>query len=138
MAKPPASKSGPKPKNEKLILALLNNSSFEKAAQEAQVSVTTLWRRSQTEEFQEQFRAARRSAFRQSTSRLQHASSAAVTTLLRVMTDQAAPHASRVRAAGYVLERSAQAMELEDIDARVQKLEQSKEDRKCDTSYSDD
>ena len=51
------------------------------------------------------------------------ASSAAVGTLLRVMTDQAAPAASRVRAADSVLDHAARAIELEDIEVRLSGLE---------------
>jgi len=59
--------------------------------------------------------------------RLQQASSAAVTTLLKIMVDQAAPAASRVRAADSVLEHAAKAIELEDIEVRLSDLERAAE-----------
>jgi hypothetical protein len=62
----------------------------------------------QVPEFDAAYRKARRDAFAQSTGRLQQASSAAVTTLLRVMTDVNAPAACRVRAADSVLAHSRQ------------------------------
>jgi hypothetical protein len=71
------------------------------------------------------FREARRLAFRQSVARLQQASSAAVTTLLKIMVDPTAPHSTRVRAADSVLGHSAKAIEIEDIEARVSELERS-------------
>ena len=55
------------------------------------MSDVTLWRSLQKPEFAEAYRKARRDAFSQSVARLQHASNAAVGTLLRVMTDREAP-----------------------------------------------
>ena len=78
----------------------------------------------QKPEFQEGYRKARREAFSQSVARLQNASQAAVGTLLQVMTDREAPAASRVRAADVVLQTALRGMEMEDIEARVDRLEQ--------------
>jgi hypothetical protein len=68
-------------------------------------------------------REARRAAFSQSVARLQQASSAAVSTLLKVMVDPNSPASCRVRAADSVLNHSAKAIEIEDIEARVRDLE---------------
>jgi hypothetical protein len=65
----------------------------------------------------------RRAAHSQSIARLQQATSAAVTTLLKVMVDPTAPHSTKVRAADSVLDHSAKAIEIEDIDVRVAALE---------------
>ena len=62
--------------------------------------------------------------------RLQQASGAAVSTLLKVMVDQTTPPASRVRAADCVLDHANKAMELEDIESRVSELERSAESSK--------
>jgi len=51
--------------------------------------------------------------------------SAAVTTLLKIMVDPLAPHSTRVRAADSVLDHSAKAIEIEDIEARVSELERA-------------
>jgi hypothetical protein len=74
-------------------------------------------------EFDAPYREARRLAFRQSVARLQQASGAAVTTLLKIMLDPTAPHSTRVRAADSLLDHSAKAIEIEDIEARVAELE---------------
>ena len=111
-------------RTDELILALMQNTTIERAAAAAGVSEVTLWRRMREPEFQDQYRQARREAFAHSVVRLQHASSAAVSTLLRVMTDPAAPAHSRVRAADSVLDRSLQAMELEDLEVRLARLEE--------------
>jgi hypothetical protein len=81
-------------------------------------------------EFEAAYREARRAAFGQSVARLQQASSAAVSTLLKVMVDPATPPATKVRAADSVLDHSAKAIEIEDIDARLTELERTAETTK--------
>lgn len=110
-------------KQAQFIVALLENPTLEKAAAAAGVSKTTLWRAAQKPEFAEAYRAARREAFSQSVARLQHASSAAVGTLLRIMTDRDASSASRVHAADVVLQTALRGMEMEELEARVAQLE---------------
>ncbi len=81
-------------------------------------------------EFQDAYREARRAAFVQSVSRLQHASSAAVSTLLKVMVDLNAPASCRVRAADSVLDHTLKAIEIEDVEARVAALERAMQENK--------
>lgn len=76
-------------------------------------------------EFDAGYRAARRAAFGQSIARLQQASSAAVSTLLKLMVDPATPASTRARAAESVLEQAGKAIELADIEARLSALEQA-------------
>jgi hypothetical protein len=121
MAKTESRSSGGR--HERLILALMQNANMERAAAAAGIRSNTAAAHAGPE-FQEEYRAARREAFRQAIVRLQHASGAAVSTLLRVMADQTAPASSRVRAASCVLERSREAMELEDIEVRISKIEE--------------
>ncbi len=71
------------------------------------------------------YREARRAAFGQSVARLQQASGAAVSTLLKIMVDPNAPASTRVRAADSVLDHGAKAIELEDIEVRVTELERA-------------
>src|SRR6266404_2121955 len=94
---------------EQLILALLQQPGFEKAASSVGISACTAWRIRRTPEFQEEYRQARREAFSQSVARLQHASSPAVSILVKVMVDQKVPASSRVRAAHWVLTHASQA-----------------------------
>jgi len=76
-------------------------------------------------EFQTAYRDARRAAFGQSVARLQQASGAAVSTLLKVMVDANTPASTKVRAADSVLNHAAKAIEIEDIEVRVTELERS-------------
>jgi hypothetical protein len=78
-------------------------------------------------EFQKAYLEARRAAHAQSIARLQQATSAAVTTLLKVMVDAGTPASTKVRAADSVLNHSAKAIELEDIHVRLAELERATE-----------
>jgi len=93
-----------------------------KAAIALGISEATLLRRL-TPAFQDLLRQARRDAFSRAVARLQQASSAAVTTLLRIMCDGKSPASSQVRAALSVMELAFRATELEDIQVRIQRLE---------------
>src|SRR5260370_16599641 len=97
---------------DRMISALVENGTLEKAAASLGISSATLWRWTQKEEFREAFLKARREAFSKSVSRLQHASSAAVATLLGITADLTAPHACRARAADSVLDRGQKAVEM--------------------------
>ena len=121
--KPEASQSAPNRRQDQLVVALLENPTLERAAAALGISGVTLWRWMQKPEFQAAYREARRRAFSQALGRLQHASSAAVATLLKVMIDPASPASTRVRAADSVLDHAAKAIEIEDIEARVAQLE---------------
>ena len=110
---------------EQLILALLQQPSMEKAAASLGISTVTAWRISKTAEFKAEYRKARGEAYSQTMARLQQASGAAVSTLLKVMVDKTTPSASRVRAADCVLDHAAKAMEIEDIEARLAELERA-------------
>jgi hypothetical protein len=61
--------------------------------------------------------------------RLQQGTSAAATTLLKIMLDQTSPASTRVRAAERIMNHAAKAMELEDIGVRVSALEESTKDQ---------
>ena len=115
---------------EQLILALLQQPGIEKAAAAVGISSVTAWRIMKTPEFKEEYRQARREAFTQSLGRLQQAAGAATSTLMKIMVDPTAPSGSRVRAADRVLEHAQTALELEDIQVRLARLEQIEKDSK--------
>ena len=76
-------------------------------------------------EFQAAYREARRTAYSQAVAKLQQGATAAATTLLKVMLDQTTPASVKVRAAECVMNHSSKAIEIEDIEARVGKLERA-------------
>jgi hypothetical protein len=55
---------------------------------------------------------------------------AAATTLLKVMLDQGTPASVRVRAAECIMNHSAKAIEIEDVEARVTELERAADESK--------
>ena len=116
-----------KRKLEEAVAAMLTQRNVEEAARSVGISTATLMRWQKEPEFQQAYRAARRAAHGQSIARLQQASSAAVSTILKVMVDANTPASTKVRAADSVLNHSAKAIELEDIEARVAELERAVE-----------
>ena len=112
-------------KKEEAIAALLTQRNVEEAARVAGIGAPTLLRWMKVPEFQKSYRDARRAAFGQSIARMQQASSAAVSTLLKIMVDPNAPASTRVRAADSVLDHGIKSIEIEDIEVRVSELERA-------------
>jgi len=112
-------------KQEEAIAALLTQRNVEEAAHAAGVGTRTLLRWLKLPEFQTAYRQARREAFGQAVARLQQATSAAATTLLKTMIDPATPASVKVRAAEAIFNHAARAIEIEDIEVRVTALEQA-------------
>ena len=112
-------------KKEEAIAALLTQRNTEDAARVAGIGISTLLRWQKEPEFDAAYREAKRAAFSQSIARLHQMSSAAVTTLGKVMVEVNTPPATKVRAADSILNHSAKAIELEDIEARVSELERT-------------
>jgi hypothetical protein len=115
-------------KKEEAIVALLTHRNVEDAAGAVGISTKTLLRWMNEPDFDASYRKARRAAYSQSIARLQQASSAAVSTLLKTMVDPNTPPSTKVRAADSVLSHSAKAIELEDVEVRVSKLERTAEE----------
>jgi hypothetical protein len=112
-------------KKEAAIAALLSQRNHEEAARAAGVSKRTLNRWLKMPEFQSAYLEARRAAMFQANARLQQVSSAAVSTLAKIMLDPIAPASARVRAADCILARGNQGLENEDLDMRLAALERS-------------
>ena len=102
---------------------MLTQRNLEEAARSAGISAKTLLRWLKNPEFAAAYRIARREAFAQSIARLQQASTAAATTLLKIMLDPAAPASCRVRAAHSVLAHAIKAIEVDEVEARITELE---------------
>jgi transposase-like protein len=122
-------------KKEEAIAALLNQRNIEEAAKSTGIGTQTLLRWLKIPEFQAAYREARRSAVAQSSARLQQATSAAVSTLLKIMVDVNSPASVLVRAADTVLDHATQAIEIEDVEVRVAALEQAAELSKGSGNY---
>jgi transposase-like protein len=112
-------------KKDEAIAALLTQRNIEEAARSIGIAPNTLLRWMKETEFDTAYREAKRAAFGQSIARLQQGTSAAATTLLKIMIDPAAPASVRVRAADSIFNHAAKAIEIEDIEARVAALERT-------------
>lgn len=80
-------------------------------------------RRLKEPEFQKAYREARRAAFSQSIAQLQQGTSAAATTLIKLLLDQNTPASVRARVADSIFAHASKGIEIQDIEARVAALE---------------
>ena len=100
---------------------------MEDAARTVKIAPRTLYRWFKESDFDAAYRQARRAAFGQCVARLQQASSAAVSVMLKILADPNAPASARLRTADMAVTHSAKAIEIEDIEARVAELERHAE-----------
>jgi hypothetical protein len=114
-------------KKESAIIALLTARSIEEAARTSNVPLRTLHRWLKEPEFDAAYRRAKRAAFGQAIARLHQGTSAAAATMLKLMVDPAVPASTRLRAADCVFTHAKNAIEIEEIEARVAALEQAAE-----------
>ena len=114
-------------KQEDAIAALLTQRNIEEAARAAGVGTRTLIRWLKLPNFGKEYRKARREAVHQSVARMQQATGAAASVVLKLMTDPNVPAAVKLRAAECVFDRAFKGVELEDIEERVSALERAAE-----------
>jgi hypothetical protein len=113
------------PKQELLLVALLATGEAKRAAEQAGVSETSAWRWLQTEAFQTRYRQARRDLVEVAMSQLQANCGAAARVLREVAEDASVLASSRVAAAKTILELSIKAVELIELQVRIQRLEET-------------
>ena len=115
------------PRQEQAIVALMSEHNVAKAAQTAKVGITTIYRWFNDASFMTAYRKARRDAFSQAIGLTQRYAALAVNTLAQVMTDPKAAAHAKVTAAATILKFGRDGIELDDLAARVETLEQSVE-----------
>jgi hypothetical protein len=115
------------PRQEKAIVALLAEHTVEKAAKAAGVGERTLYRWLDDPVFSSVYRKWRREAFGQAIALTQRYAPLAVNTLAKVMSDPSAPSSAKVSAATTLLRFAREGVELDDLAARVEALEQARE-----------
>jgi hypothetical protein len=118
-------------KKDEAIAALLAQPTVASAALAAHVQPHTLSRWMKEPEFESVLRATRRAVLGQAIARLQKASGAAVTILLKVMSDPRASAAARLKAAEVVLRHAKAAPEMEDIQPRLKEAERAPQPAKA-------
>jgi hypothetical protein len=112
-------------RQERAIVALLNEQTIQKAAESVGISDRTLHRWLAEPEFAERYRRARREAFGQAIALTQRYAPLAVNTLAKVMLDAAAPINAKVQAATAILKFGREGLELDDLSARIEALERA-------------
>jgi hypothetical protein len=116
-----------KRKLEDAVAAMLTQRNVEEAARSVGISVATLMRWQKLPEFKALYREGRRAAFNQAIARLEQGTSAAATTLLKLLIDPNTPASVRARVADSIFNHAIKAMEFEDVEARVAELERAAE-----------
>ena len=115
------------PKQEKAILALLQEPTIAKPARAAQIGDRTIHRWLCDPDFGKAYRKARREAFGHAIALTQHYAPLAVNTLATIMADTSAPSHARVTAASTLLKFGREGIELDDLAARIEALEEAAE-----------
>ena len=110
-------------KKDAAILALVTEPTIADAAKKAGISHATLHRWLQIKDFKDAYREAKREVVSAAIARLQRTATEAVDALRDVMNDAESPANARVSAARAILELAIKAIELEDLEARVEQLE---------------
>lgn len=111
------------PRQERAVLALLNNPSIARAAEAVGVDESTMHRWLKDQGFVKALRRARASAFDQAVTLTQRYAGSAVQVLVKVMADQGAPYPSRVAASVALLKFGREGVLLDDLAQRVENLE---------------
>lgn len=112
-------------RQERFLKAMLETTSIEQACAVASITKNTAYKYLKDETFMKEYRALRRELMQQVTATLQKSSSDAVKTLNEVMLDVDATPNSRVQAAKNILEMAYRSLELDDIQERLEAIEQN-------------
>ena len=110
-------------KKEKVIACLIAQPTIALAAQEAKVSQSTIFRWLRDSEFQAAYRQAKKEIVGHALTQVQRAVTQAVETLLDVM-GNGIVESAKVSAAKTILELAIRAVELEDLENRLEALEE--------------
>jgi hypothetical protein len=120
-----SSPTGLSARQEAAIVALLDEPTLQRAATKSKIGVRTIKRwLDEDPKFIAAYRKARRIAFTQAISMCQRYAPNAVNILARVMADPQTPPNVKVTATSQVLKFGREGMELDDLAARVEVIEQ--------------
>jgi hypothetical protein len=120
-------------KKEQAIAALLSHRNLEESAKAAGISAATLKRWMKLPEFKAAYLEARREVVFQTNARMQQNAGVAASVLFKLMADPATPPSIRARTAQCILECANKSLELEDIEARIARLEENEQRERGDS-----
>ena len=112
-------------RQEKVIAALLSTNTREEAAEKLGINSRTIRRYFTDPEFLERYNEATKGIINNSTEQIQQTLSPAITTLKAIVEDDSANIHARVSAARSLLEYGIRLTEINDIGARLDKLEEA-------------
>ena len=121
--------NGLTPKQEEAIAALMTETTVEAAAKKIDVGERTLYRWMGEPVFRAEYQRCRREAFGKAIALLQRYAAVAANTLASIAHDRGAPPSARVQASNAVLKHCRDAIELDDLAARVQMQEEQQKQR---------
>ena len=110
-------------KKEKVIACLIAQPTITLAAQEAKISQSTMFRWLNDSDFQAAYRKAKREIVNHALTQVQKSVTKAVETLLDVM-GNGIVESAKVSAAKTILELAIRAVEIEDLEERLEALEE--------------
>lgn len=112
-------------KEELAILNLLTHPTLKAAAEATKIGESTLWRWMQQDDFKEKYQEAKRNAVSHATARLRQSMTIAVDALVEMASNSKTPAVARASACRTLLEFGMKAHEMEDLQDRVERLEES-------------
>lgn len=110
-------------KKDQAVMALITEPTIKAAAQKVGITTPTLHKWLKLPEFRSAYMAAKREAVTVAIARLQQAAAEAVEALRAIMNDTSKPASARVSAARSILELAIKAIEIEDLEVRIEELE---------------
>ncbi len=110
-------------KQHQAIAALMSCRTLREAAETVGVGEATIFRWLQDKHFQNAYRKAKHQVVQQALSNLQQVSGQAVDALRKIMLDPKKPPSTRVTAARVILESAIKALEVDNLEARIEALE---------------
>lgn len=115
-------------KEDVAILALITEPTIKGAAEKTGIGETTLWRWMQEKDFSEKYKEAKRQAITHATARLRQGMTVGIETLIEMAANKKTPSMARVTAAKALVEYAMKAHEMEDLQDRIERLEELSEE----------
>jgi hypothetical protein len=114
-------------RQEKAVIALINDTTVAAASRASGIGERTLHRWLKEPNFAKCYRRARREAFNMSIAMTQRYAAVAVNNLAKIMNDPSSNNTARVTAAVALLRYGRESIELDDLAARVDQLEEEQQ-----------
>jgi len=108
----------------KAVEALITCDTIEEACDAIGIGRTTMYRYFKDPEFDNELKSAKRQLMNRAVMKLQQTCTDAARALAEICRDKNAPASARVSAAREIINSSLRAIELEDLEARLERLEQ--------------